>query len=166
MDICTFRSLPQRIALRFIHPAFAVGTLLTLALLPALSSAVEPSTDHDVVIVGAGAAGLYAAYELNNLNYNVLVLEASNRHGGRVYSATIGDVGIELGAEQLYPSQNNFVFQHIEDMYGIGAQIEIFAGGTDQDILYSLDGGSFQCLAWAGECNGDDDQLSWLLALR
>ena len=40
--------------------------------------------DHDVIIVGAGSAGLYAAFELNNLGFDVLVLEAQDRHGGRV----------------------------------------------------------------------------------
>ncbi|MFB3117693.1 MAG: NAD(P)-binding protein, partial [Myxococcota bacterium] len=33
------------------------------------------------MIVGAGAAGLYAAYTLDNLGYSVLILEATDRHG-------------------------------------------------------------------------------------
>ena len=42
---------------------------LSLVLLgPSWAHAVEPSTDHDVVIVGAGAAGLYAAYVLDGDN--------------------------------------------------------------------------------------------------
>ncbi len=60
---------------------------------------VEPSTDHDIVIVGAGASGLYAARELDALGYDVLILEASDRHGGRVFSDLLGDVGIEHAAE-------------------------------------------------------------------
>jgi cation diffusion facilitator CzcD-associated flavoprotein CzcO len=58
-------------------------SILALARLVSSSEAVEPSTDHDIVIVGAGAAGLYAAYTLDNLGYNVLILEATDRHGGR-----------------------------------------------------------------------------------
>ena len=45
--------------------------------LPTASLSVEPSTDHDIVIVGAGASGLYAAYELDLLGYDVLILEAT-----------------------------------------------------------------------------------------
>jgi choline dehydrogenase-like flavoprotein len=106
--------------------ALAFGAVLALALLARPSFAVEPSTDHDVVIVGAGAAGLYAAYTLDNLGYSVLILEATHRHGGRVYSDTLGDVGIEHGAEELYGATNNFVFNDIRNLYGQGAQIRIF----------------------------------------
>ena len=79
----------------------AICLLLALSSLSTPAGAVEPSTDHDVVIVGAGAAGLYAAYTLDNLGYDVLILEASDRYGGRVYSDLLGDVGIEHGAEEL-----------------------------------------------------------------
>lgn len=39
-----------------------------------------------VVIIGAGFAGLAAAYELKSVGYDVLVIEARNRLGGRVLS--------------------------------------------------------------------------------
>jgi hypothetical protein len=37
-----------------------------------------------VIVVGAGAAGLYATYELTNMGFDVKVLEAQDDHGGRV----------------------------------------------------------------------------------
>ena len=118
--------------------------------------AVEPSTDHDVVIVGAGAAGLYAAYTLDNLGYDVLVLEATDRHGGRVYSDMLGDVGIEHGAESLYGSQNNFIYGDINSLYGSGSQIRIFRGNSNQDQLIVMDadgtGGGSPCWAETGNC--------------
>jgi monoamine oxidase len=104
-----------------------------------LASAVEPSTDHDVVIVGAGAAGLYAAYELDNLGFDVLVLEATNRHGGRVFSSTLGTVRIEPGAEELYGPMNNFIYDDIVDLLGGDAQTPIFTGESTQDQLISLE---------------------------
>ena len=58
----------------------------------------------DAVVVGAGAAGLMAARELKRGGKQVLVLEASNRVGGRVitlYDATAG-VPVELGAEFIH----------------------------------------------------------------
>jgi monoamine oxidase len=133
-----------------------VLSLLLTLLLPGTAASVEPSTDHDVVIVGAGAAGLYAAYTLDNLGYDVLVVEASDRHGGRVYSSSLGDMHIELGAEELYAAQNNFVFDDIKAQYGNNAQREIYAGGGTQDHLHSMDGGS-TCWVYTGNCDLDPD---------
>ena len=130
--------------------------LLTLLLPGVASSYHGASTDHDVVIIGAGAAGLYAAYELSNLGYDVLVLEATDRHGGRVYSDTLGDVGVELGAEELYGSKNNFVFNDIKSQYGNSAQQKIFTESQTQDTLISMDGGS-TCWVWESECDSDGD---------
>ena len=44
-----------------------------------------------VVVLGAGIAGLVAAYELRQAGYNVTVLEARDRVGGRVWSVRGGD---------------------------------------------------------------------------
>lgn len=95
MDFSNSHSSSRRGVAVFARRTLAIGPLLALALLASSSEAVEPSTDHDVVIVGAGAAGLYAAYTLDNLGYDVLILEATDRHGGRVHSGMLGDVGIE-----------------------------------------------------------------------
>lgn len=58
----------------------------------------------DVVIVGAGAAGLGAARRLHERGVRVSVLEARSRMGGRIY--TVHDartpLPIELGAEFLH----------------------------------------------------------------
>jgi len=43
-------------------------------------------TNKTVTIIGAGMAGLSAAYELHKAGWNVTVLEARDRVGGRVYS--------------------------------------------------------------------------------
>jgi choline dehydrogenase-like flavoprotein len=140
---------------------FAVQSLLALALLPAASSAVEPSTDHDVVIVGAGAAGLYAAYTLDNLGYDVIVLEATNFHGGRIWSMNLGDVRIENGAEELYGMTNNFVFNDIKAEYGAQAQVKIFQETPQQDTLIVMDadglGGGNTCWSETGNCDADAD---------
>ena len=60
--------------------------------------------DADVVIVGAGAAGLAAAQHLATKSFNVVVVEARDHIGGRVWSqVTNGDI-IELGAEFIHGS--------------------------------------------------------------
>ena len=50
-----------------------------------------------VLILGAGMAGLTAAYELRNAGYQVQVLEYNNRPGGRNWSLRGGDTYTELG---------------------------------------------------------------------
>lgn len=54
-----------------------------------------------VVILGAGIAGLICAYELERKGYNVLVLEASHRSGGRCLTLRGGDKVDEVGATQV-----------------------------------------------------------------
>jgi len=58
----------------------------------------------DVVVIGAGAAGLAAAAELAHAGRSVLVLEARSRIGGRCWTRRMAglDVPVELGAEFLH----------------------------------------------------------------
>jgi monoamine oxidase len=53
---------------------------------------------HDVVVVGAGMAGLMAARELSKAGKRVLVLEARERIGGRVYPLPEREWGYEAQA--------------------------------------------------------------------
>jgi len=57
-----------------------------------------------VIVIGAGAAGLMAAYELSKHNKKVIVLEASERLGGRIftYQSDEFSMPIELGAEFIH----------------------------------------------------------------
>ncbi len=62
----------------------------------------EPATPEKVIVIGAGAAGLYAAYLLDRANIDVTILEASDRIGGRVRTLeNFTDVPIETGAEEI-----------------------------------------------------------------
>jgi len=58
----------------------------------------------DVVVIGAGAAGLTAARALAEAGRSVLVLEARDRIGGRIWTRREPDTGtpIELGAEFIH----------------------------------------------------------------
>lgn len=64
----------------------------------------RPVTHFDVIIVGAGAAGLAAARILSEANKRVVVQEASDRVGGRIRTAQDRRVKlpIELGAEFIH----------------------------------------------------------------
>ena len=60
------------------------------------------SKQTDVVIIGAGAAGLAAAKELSTQGISFIVVEASHRIGGRAYSEEIApDVWFDLGCAYL-----------------------------------------------------------------
>lgn len=64
----------------------------------------------DVVVVGAGLAGLSAARDLMNGGTDVLVLEARNRPGGRVEQTTLADGRIvQLGGEVIGPFHEAYV---------------------------------------------------------
>jgi monoamine oxidase len=62
----------------------------------------------DVVVVGAGLAGLTAARELTKAGHEVCVLEARERVGGRTLNHTIAKgVIAEAGGEFIGPTQNH-----------------------------------------------------------
>ena len=70
---------------------------------PALAAGLELPKDSgkgkSVAILGAGVAGLCAAYELDRAGYDCVVLEASRRIGGRSLTLRRGDSFRELGNE-------------------------------------------------------------------
>ncbi|HYO04115.1 MAG TPA: flavin monoamine oxidase family protein [Mycobacterium sp.] len=59
----------------------------------------------DVVIVGAGFAGLTAARSLTGLGYDVVVLEGRDRVGGRSHTTTIAGVPVDFGGTFVGPTQ-------------------------------------------------------------
>ena len=53
--------------------------------------APDSGNGKSVVVLGAGIAGLVAAYELRNAGYKVTLLEARDRVGGRVWTIRGGE---------------------------------------------------------------------------
>lgn len=75
---------------------------------PNLSGARKGST---VLVLGAGLAGMLAAYELTKAGYKVRVLEYQDRPGGRNYTVRGGDKIVEVGGatQQVTFSPGNYL---------------------------------------------------------
>ena len=88
------------------------GLLGSLGLtVPSLLSQ-KPKKPKSVIVIGAGFAGLAAAYRLKKKGIAVTVLESRNRPGGRVFSHKVdthNPLVIELGAEWVGNSHERVI---------------------------------------------------------
>src|SRR2546428_233895 len=91
-----------------------------IASLPLPRRAAAFSRHHaDVIVVGAGLAGLTAAREILNAGRSVIVLEARDRVGGRVLNHTLSNgVYTELGGMFTGPTQDHI--QALAAAVGVG----------------------------------------------
>ncbi|MBD2502515.1 FAD-dependent oxidoreductase [Anabaena azotica] len=92
-----------------------------------------------VIVVGAGFAGLAAAYELANKGVQVTVLEARERIGGRVHSREDIAEGriIEAGAELIGANHHQWI--HYAKKFGLGLNAissddNFLAAGLEQTL--------------------------------
>ncbi len=85
---------------------------------------------RDVVIVGAGAAGLTAANELKKAGLSVAVLEARDRVGGRLWTDTIDGAMLEIGGQWISPDQTAL----IETVADLG--LDTFSRYREGDSVY------------------------------
>ena len=97
---------------------------------------------QDVLVLGAGVAGLGAAYELHRAGCRVRVLEARDRVGGRCWTLRGGDRVVEYGGaeqicrlppgEYLNAGANRILPGHrgvLDYVHRFGLPLELFASG-------------------------------------
>lgn len=76
-------------------------TLLGFGLIPEANAKPlnlqRNKANKKIIILGAGLAGMSSAYELTKLGYEVTVLEARNRPGGRIWTIRGGTTETEIG---------------------------------------------------------------------
>ena len=91
----------------------------------------------DVVIVGAGFAGVTAARELTMRGRSAVLVEARDRLGGRTYTSDHDGHAMELGGTRVHPLQPN-----------VGAEISRYGVETETfPVLWAV----------ARTCGGDAD---------
>src|SRR5687768_8461701 len=104
---------------------------------PAARAARKPSAKR-VVVIGGGFSGLACAHELLAAGYDVTVIEARNRVGGRVLSTQqlVPNKNVELGGELIgsnHPTwvnyQKQFGLEFIDVTEAEDAEFPIILGG-------------------------------------
>ncbi len=87
--------------------AAALGASTALTAEPSWAAPAAGSLRAQVVVIGAGMAGLTAARDLVDKGVDVLLLEARDRVGGRLLNRSIGDGHVvEVGGQWLGPAQD------------------------------------------------------------
>ncbi|WIE83280.1 NAD(P)/FAD-dependent oxidoreductase [Curtobacterium sp. MCPF17_021] len=92
--------------------------------------------EKDVVVIGAGVAGLTAANRLRAAGLRVAVLEARDRVGGRTWTNDIDGVTLEIGGQWVSPDQTALLETLDElglqtyDRYREGSSVYVDADGT------------------------------------
>lgn len=91
---------------------------------------------YDVIVVGAGIAGLAAAQYLTEEGYAVLVLEARDRIGGRVWTnRTLNGIPLDMGASWIHGIEDNPLTELADE-----GDIATLVSDYDLLTLYDTDG--------------------------
>ncbi len=115
------------------HPATVHGALASG--LRAAAEVLATAPPGPVVVVGAGVAGLGAARDLVAAGRPVVVLEARDRIGGRVWSVDMGDAVVDLGGSWLHGLRDNPLTRITESL-----GIELVPTDYEDALLFDSNG--------------------------
>jgi monoamine oxidase len=100
-----------------------------------------------ITILGAGIAGLVAAYELERLGHTVEIMEGSARIGGRVWTHKFGseqDAPLaELGAMRI-PSSHQHTLHYVREMGLSDKLCKFVTVFEEQNAFMNIDGNIFR----------------------
>ncbi|KAF2993672.1 hypothetical protein E8E13_000870 [Curvularia kusanoi] len=153
----------------------SIPLLISLLQAASLVASTAVPESVDVAVVGAGLAGLTAARDLIRGGKSVIVLEARDRVGGKVYNKPLANGAVtEVGAEFVGPTQDKVLGMisdlglEIFDTYAEGQTImyrnntrvpftpDPQLGGAppvDQSSVLQIGAARQQLDAWAAELN-------------
>ncbi len=86
----------------------------------------------DVIIIGAGFAGLTAARELRRAGVSALVIEADERVGGRTKAAMLAGEMVDVGGQWVGPTQTHLLA--LANSYGVQTVKQYADGENILDI--------------------------------
>lgn len=102
----------------------------------ASQDAVGTSPQQKIVVIGAGIAGLAAARELQQQGQEVVVLEARDRIGGRIWTSTQwSDVPLDFGATWIHGVDGNPLTDLADEIGG-----DRLTTSYDRAMLYNTSG--------------------------
>ena len=140
----------------FVAKAMAMG--LGLAVMPSLFTSckkeelLNPNFSGDVLIIGAGSAGLMAGYTLNRYGINFRIIEASSVYGGRVkISPSFADFPIDLGAEWVHAKPD--IFSQLINDPTVPGQVDLLP--YQLETMYSWNNGAMHRQNWAHPFYGE-----------
>ncbi|MBL6852342.1 MAG: FAD-dependent oxidoreductase [Alphaproteobacteria bacterium] len=118
------------------------GMLVGMAALTAASAApLRRSSHYDVVVIGAGSAGIGASRTLQALGRSCLVIEAANRVGGRAFTdSTTFPMPFDIGCAWIHAGMTN-------PYYAFALERGYHIKKHDVDTLHEL----FYSGEWKGE---------------
>jgi monoamine oxidase len=101
--------------------------------------APSPAVTYDVIIVGAGLAGISAARAALSFGANVLILEAQNHIGGRAYTdtKTFSEIGFDLGAQFFQGCLTGNELYEIAQAQGL-TLLDSAGNGPPESLLSSI----------------------------
>ena len=99
------------------------------------------ATGPRILVVGAGLAGLTAAYQLRRAGYPATVIEAADRLGGRCWSGTLGGQDIEHGGELI--DQGHTHIRQLAQELGLALDNLLSAEQNGTEPLYWFDGAPY-----------------------
>ena len=88
----------------------------------------QSSSEYDVVVVGAGIAGLMASKQLSEAGYRVAVLEKARGVGGRMATRRIGEAVCDHGAQYFSVKKRAFgsVVSEAQDSLAVMPWCDLF----------------------------------------
>ncbi|MEX1240845.1 MAG: NAD(P)/FAD-dependent oxidoreductase [Cyclobacteriaceae bacterium] len=107
------------------------------AIHPAKSPGV-PQKNRKIIVAGAGIGGLCCGYELMRKGFEVIVLEASSRHGGHVYTARDGlsdGLYADYGAEHITKPGYERYWEYTREF-----NLEVLPYPRRKNVLRRIDG--------------------------